>query len=218
MHVQLILGAIMRIVLFLLCFLATSAFAQTATLTPSGDLRTGAALSVQWTGPNGAGDWVGLAPVGSAGSAWVGSSYAYTSAGNPVSFALPAQAGAYELRYVTGASQILASRPVTVTQSPPPSGATLSPMGGLVAGGTLSVGWSGPNGAGDWVGLAPVGSAGSAWVGNSYAYTSSGNPVSFAMPTEGGTYELRYVTAASQILFAIPLTVPAPAQAPAASK
>lgn len=208
----------MRLALVALAFAPLPALAQTATLAPTGALMTGAPMSVQWTGPNGQGDWVGLAPVGSAGSAWVGTSYAYTSAGNPVSFLLPVDPGVYELRYVTGASVVLASQQLSVAQSAPPSGATLSPSGGLVAGGTLSVGWSGPNGQGDWVGLAPVGSAGSAWVGNSYAYTNMGNPVSVTLPAEGGDFELRYVTGTSQILAAIPLTVPAPAQAPAASK
>lgn len=203
---------------FLLMSSALPVLAQSASLAPLGEMRTGNTLSVQWRGPNGQGDWVGLAPVGSPGSAWVGASYAYTSAGNPVSFPLPAEAGAYELRYVTGGSVVLTRQPVTITQSPPPSGATLSPMGGIVAGGTLAVGWSGPNGQGDWVGLAPVGSAGSAWVGNSYAYTNMGNPVSLALPAEGGSYELRYVTGASQILASIPVTIPAPPQAPAATK
>lgn len=206
--------------LFLLMSSALPVLAQSASLAPTGELRSGQTLTVRWTGPNGQGDWVGLAPVGSPGSSWVGTSYAYTNAGNPVSFPLPAEAGSFELRYVTGASVVLASQPLSVAAAAPvaPGQATLSPMGGIVAGGTLAVGWTGPNGQGDWVGLAPVGSAGSAWVGASYAYTNMGNPVSIPLPAEGGSFELRYVTGASQILTSIPVTIPAPPQAPAASK
>ena len=104
--------------LFLLMSSALPVLAQSASLAPTGELRSGQTLTVRWTGPNGQGDWVGLAPVGSAGSAWVGASYAYTNMGNPVSIPLPAEGGSFELRYVTGASQILTSIPVTIPAPP----------------------------------------------------------------------------------------------------
>jgi len=201
----------MRAVLAVLLFLfGSAALAQSASLTVSGDLTAGAQVQVGWSGPDGPGDWIGLAPAGSEGSAWVPGAYAYASSGNPATLALPTAAGAYELRYVTGGSAILAALPVTLSPLAAVSAdgsVSLSPLGGVIGGESLRVDWTGPNGDGDWVGLAPVGSAGSSWVPGAYTYTSGGSPAAIPLPLEGGAYELRYVTGAGTVRAALPLTV-----------
>ncbi|MCB1388928.1 MAG: hypothetical protein KDK12_07280 [Rhodobacteraceae bacterium] len=190
--------------------------AQVAGVEIAGALVAGQQVSVTWTGPNGQNDWVGVAETGAAGSSWVPGSWAYTSAGNPVAVTLPGNPGTYEMRYVTGGSAILAAQTIAVTAPAgapaAPSGpiaatASLQPTGALIGGVSLAVGWTGPNGQGDWIGLAPPGGSGSAWVGTSYAYTNSGNPVSVALPIDGGSFELRYVTGANVVLASIPVTV-----------
>ncbi|GAB1381244.1 hypothetical protein [Pararhodobacter aggregans] len=189
--------------------------AQSAGVEISGPLVAGQSVTVTWSGPNGQNDWVGVAEPGAAGSSWVPGSWAYTSAGNPATVTLPGAGGRYELRYVTGGNEILAAQAIEVAAPAVVSGggglvaatASLQPSGALIGGSPLSVAWSGPNGQGDWIGLAPVGGAGSSWVGSSYAYTNSGNPVSVALPLSGGSFELRYVTGANVVLTAIPITV-----------
>lgn len=184
-------------------------FAQTASVALTGTPVAGTRVDIDWSGPNGQGDWVGLAPVGSPGSAWSGAAYAYTTGGSPASIVLPSEAGAYELRYVTGASAVLASVPVTVAPLPAggTGGASLSPLGALMGGEALSVSWQGPGASGDWIGLARPGTPGSDFVAGSYAYVSAGNPVSIQLPLGGGDYELRYVTADNAILVALPVSV-----------
>lgn len=194
-----------------LCW-AGMAQAQDASVTLTGDLVAGSHVSIAWTGPNGQNDWVGFAEPGATGSSWVSGAWAYTNAGNPLTLTLPVSAGSYELRYVTGGSQVLASELVTLAapqgaSEAAPGGTSLQPVGALIGGAVLSVGWTGPNGQGDWIGLAPVGGAASSWVGSSYAYTSAANPVLFGLPIGGGSYELRYVTGGGEILVSIPLTV-----------
>lgn len=187
---------------------AAVAQAQVAGLSLTGDLTAGNRVTVAWTGPNGQNDWVGIAEPGAAGSSWVTGSWAYTNTGNPLTLALPATPGAYELRYVTGGSAVLASQALTVTTAAPAgTEVTLQPTGALVGGAELSVAWTGPGGQGDWVGLAPAGGAASAWTGTSYAYASAGNPARVPLPIGGGAFELRYVTAQNVVLAALPITV-----------
>ncbi|MCA0207071.1 MAG: hypothetical protein LCH92_22230 [Proteobacteria bacterium] len=186
--------------------------AQEAGVSLTGDLVAGGQVSVTWTGPNGQNDWVGFAEPGAAGSSWVSGAWAYTNMGNPLTLTLPMTAGSYELRYVTGGSEVLAAQAVTLAApaglgATGPGGAALQPVGALMGGAVLSVGWSGPNGQGDWIGLAPVSGAASSWLGSAYAYTSAANPVQIGLPLEGGSYELRYVTGGGQILVSIPLSV-----------
>lgn len=203
----------MKLIVFLmgLCW-AGALQAQVAGVSVTGDLVAGGHVSVAWTGPDGQNDWVGFAEPGAAGSSWVSGAWAYTNAGNPLTLTLPLSAGAYELRYVSGGNEVLAAQAVTLAAPQgaggvAPGEAALQPVGALLGGAVLSVGWSGPNGQGDWIGLAPVGGAASSWVGSSYAYTSAANPVQIGLPIDGGSYELRYVTGGGQILLSIPLTV-----------
>lgn len=190
-----------------LAITATAAQAQVAGLSLSGDLVAGNQVTVAWTGPGGQNDWVGLAEPGAAASSWVSGSWVYTNTGNPVTLTLPGTPGAYELRYVTGGSAILAAQSITVTAPATAADVTLQPTGALIGGAELSVAWTGPGGQGDWIGLAPAGAAASAWTGASYAYASAGNPARVPLPLGGGAYELRYVTAQNVVLAAIPINV-----------
>ncbi|MBO9452683.1 VWA domain-containing protein [Tropicibacter sp. R16_0] len=57
------------------------------------------------------------------------------------------------------------------------------------AGSTLSVGWDGPNEAGDNIQIGLVGDTSYL----SYTYTKDGNPLNLILPPQPGAYELRYV-------------------------
>ena len=77
-----------------------------------GLVRGGMGFSVEWLGPDNAGDYLSIAVIGSDDSAYI--SYAYTGNGSPASFTAPA-GGNYELRYVSGQSEtVLARMPLAV--------------------------------------------------------------------------------------------------------
>jgi hypothetical protein len=71
------------------------------------------AVNVTWEGPGNATDYVVLLPVGSDNSA--NGNYALVSRGPTLKIATPADAGQYELRYVTAGKRLtLGKRPITI--------------------------------------------------------------------------------------------------------
>ena len=79
-----------------------------------------------------------------------------------------------------------------------------------VNGGAAEVGGrrtaQGPDGAGDFISVAPRGSR---WKRKlDWAFTATGSPANLAAPYSRGTYEVRYITGSdSKILEAVPITV-----------
>src|SRR5690606_9962654 len=130
-------------------------------------------------------------------------SYAYTSEGNPVAVRAPGQAGAYEVRYVTGAeSSTLARAPLTVVAA----SASVSAPASAVSGGTGEITWQGPDNSGDFVTIVPAGAEEGTW--SNYAYTNEGNPVHVTAPEEVGAFEVRYVAGVDYATLAsAPLTL-----------
>lgn len=74
--------------------------AANATLAAPGQVTRGTAIPVNWTGPNGAGDYIDLVPAGSTDVTGE-LTYFYTAGSNaPASLTAPDKAGRFELRYV----------------------------------------------------------------------------------------------------------------------
>jgi len=85
-----------------------------ATVEGPEEVAANAQFQVSWTGPNGPGDYVTIVPAGAAANTYL--SYFYTNTGNPGTLLAPADAGEYELWYVTGSEYgIFARAPITVT-------------------------------------------------------------------------------------------------------
>jgi Ca-activated chloride channel family protein len=168
-----------------------------ATLVVPNEARAGSTVSVQWTGPNDYGDFVGVSPVGPR----TYRNYAPTCNGNPIQLVMPTRAGTYEIKYFVGQdNSVLAAAPITVVAAE----ATLVAPNEATSGSTVSVQWTGPNDDGDFVGVCPVGSA---TYGN-YAVTCNGNPAQLVMPTGAGAYEIKYfVGQENSVLAAAPITV-----------
>lgn len=150
----------------------------------------GGTVSVRWTGPSNPTDYVTIVKKGAPEGSYL--HYRYTREGNPLTLNVPVEPGEYELRYSSDASnRTLASRPLTVTGV----SYALEAPSTAVAGGALSVRWTGPGNPRDYITIvrkgAPVGSY------LDYAYTREGNPVSIKLPVEPGEYELRYSTEAA---------------------
>ena len=83
-----------------------------ASVTGPADAATGATFAVEWTGPDGPGDYITIAPAGSPEGTYL--SYFYTYAGPKGTLTAPDESGDYEIRYVTQAGKTLASQPIRI--------------------------------------------------------------------------------------------------------
>ncbi len=146
----------------------------------------GSTIEVSWQGPNSEGDYIAVAAPAALGGESI--HYEYTAAGDPLKLMMPSTAGNYELRYILGeGDRILARSAITIKQVE----ASIAAPDTAPAASTIMVKWQGPDGDGDYIGIAaPEADSGDAIT---YEYTTSGNPVQLKAPSEPGTYELRYI-------------------------
>lgn len=153
-------------------------------LTAPDTAPAGSAVEVGWTGPNAPRDNVQIAHID---GNYI--NYAYTDAGNPLSIRMPIEPGTYELRYSFEDREVIVTRPIEVT----PIKIGLTAPESAIAGSRIEIGWVGPDAPRDNIQIAHVDGG---YI--HYAYTTQGNPVTLEMPSEPGTYELRYSFADSQ--------------------
>lgn len=177
-----------------------------ATLEAADRVAATSGVEVRFTGPADRGDFIGIyraeatADEGERFYAWVAA-----AEDGRVQVPTPAQAGAYELRYVSPLrkSAVLAQRPITVTEV---EGAIEAPAE-VSAGDRVRVKARGPFDSRHWIGFAPVGSD----VGTYLAYQRPTGPeseVELMVPAEPGDYELRYVlNEAERVLVSRPIKV-----------
>jgi Ca-activated chloride channel family protein len=100
---------------------------------------------------------------------------------------MPTEPGTYELRYVANQDRtVLATRVIEVVGHHRQS---LMAPETAVAGSTIEVAWEGPDYANDYIAIARPDDNGY----ENYTYTREGAALDLLMPTEPGTYELRYV-------------------------
>ena len=167
-------------------------------------VAVGARFEVEWTGPNGKGDYVTIVKAGA--TKWTNEPYFYTNtAPSPGALTAPGTAGAYELWYVKGEDDsVLARTPITVSAF---AGTIDGPD--AVAGGTeFEVSWTGPNGPGDYVTIVKAGAE--KWTNEDYFYTTVGPKGTLQAPLEAGAYELMYVSGAGDtIQLRVPIAVTA---------
>ncbi|MCB1573943.1 MAG: VWA domain-containing protein, partial [Xanthomonadales bacterium] len=149
---------------------------------------TGSKVKITARGPVGKYHWIGFAPKGSPITAYL----QYARPTGPVSeieLMPPSEPGDYELRYVLNERErIIATRPVKVVAS----AASVSGPATAMAGDTVKVTASGPEGSGHWIGFAPAGSDAGSY--RDYVRPQGATTEATLMaPTEAGDYELRYV-------------------------
>ncbi|MGI3184046.1 VWA domain-containing protein [Nioella aestuarii] len=154
-----------------------------ATLEAPATAVAGSTVQVYWTGPDHQNDFVA---VGALSDADGYENYAYTRDGSPASLVMPVEPGEYEIRYFLNQDRrVLARHPITVTAVE----ATLEAPASAVAGSTVQVTWTGPDYHNDFIG---VGAMDEPDRYENYAYTRDGSPAALVMPTEPGSYEIRY--------------------------
>ena len=148
-------------------------------------------LEVSWEGPGAELDFVAVAPVGSAGDAYL--DWAPLADGNPVALRAPTAPGDYEVRYLDGTTgEVRARTPLVVTAIP----ITLDVPSTAGAGLRFEVVWTGPGADGDFLTVAEEAAPPDRWY--DWAPVSVGSPVSLAAPSRPGRYEVRYVTGAGR--------------------
>ncbi|HEY0919120.1 vWA domain-containing protein [Devosia sp.] len=157
-----------------------------ATVAAAAEAPLGATIPVDWTGPDAKNDYIAVARPDARGSDY--ENYAYTREGSPAQLLMPAEPGAYEIRYIRHeGAEILARAAITVVEvEASVSGAAEAPLGA-----TIPVDWTGPNEKGDYIAVARPDARGSDY--ENYAYTREGSPARLLMPSEPGDYELRYI-------------------------
>lgn len=158
-----------------------------ASLEAPAEIVLGKPVTIAWSGPDDPGDYVTIVMQGTPDAGY--GNYAETKQGSPLNVTAPATPGEAEVRYVTGQDhRVLARRPLRVL----PAQVSLSAPDEAAGGATISVAWTGPDNAGDYVTVVEPG-ARDADYGN-YRETREGSPLALLMPVEEGEHELRYVS------------------------
>ncbi len=140
----------------------------------------GETVTVEWTGPDYNLDFIAVGEPGE--NNYI--NYTYTRDGNPLGVEMPPEPGNYEIRYTLRQdNEVIARRPITVTAAE----VSLTAPDSAVAGSTVAVDWVGPDYNLDFI---AVGKPGEGY--DNYSYTRDGSPAQVEMPTEPGSYELRY--------------------------
>ncbi len=161
------------------------------TMRPLEEIHAGSDFEVEWTGPNGEGDYLTIVKPDAPDGQY--DSYIHTSYGSPVKLVASIEPGEYELRYQTDRStdsgKVFARTLVTVLEAVP---VFLETAAEVPSGGEFTIEWAGPANDSDFITVttpdAPEGSY------TDYAYTRDGvNPVVVSAPVEPGDYEVRYV-------------------------
>lgn len=167
------------------------------TLQVPATLTGGTLVDIPWTGPDHAGDFIGIGLTGASGSGqW--RSYFETGNGSPARLRIPTKGGAYEIKYFLGQRNTPAlAIPVSVTTPP----ATLDAPTVATAGSTIEITWTGPNYDGDYIGIGKSGASGSGqW--RSYATTADGPVLTLSVPEEAGDYLIQYFVDADRVAIA----------------
>ncbi|MBF9030327.1 VWA domain-containing protein [Rhodobacterales bacterium HKCCE3408] len=165
-----------------------------ATLEAPETVAAGSTIEVAWDGPDYQNDFISVArPDDDTGYV----NYTYTRDGSPLDLLMPSEPGTYEIRYVANQDRtILAARQIEITTV----GATLEAPETTAAGSTIEVAWDGPDYQNDFISVArPDDDTGYV----NYTYTRDGSPLDLLMPSEPGTYEIRYVANQDRTVLAV---------------
>lgn len=172
-----------------------------ATLNAPDQVILGSNVTVEWTGPHNQQDFISIAPHGTPHGKY--DNFSYLNKGSSVVIAAPVTAGDAELRYVSGqGGKVLARRPIKIKFPE----VTLSAPMECISGTTITVVWTGPNNAGDYITIVSKMTADGRY-GN-YTYTSAGPALKLLVPIEAGESELRYMTGqGAKVLARKPITI-----------
>jgi len=159
-----------------------------ASVAVQAEVEAGSQVKVDWTGPDGNGDFISIDGVELEDDAY-GKKYSYTRKGSPLKIDVPQQVGEYQVRYhLARTYRVIASAPLSVIDI----AAELSAPPTVGAGSEFEVGWTGPGYQGDFISVDAL-DGGDREYGNGYGYPREpGKPVVVTAPDDPGNYQLRY--------------------------
>ena len=172
------------------------------TLTAPSEIRAGDKIRLQWTGTVNTNDRIYLAPMGSED----GSKAPYVLVRQKIEadIAAPEDTGLYELRYtLANSTRVVARHAIEVVAADAAlnSGAALTAPDTAAAGSTVDVGWTVDAAGGDQrITLARADQA--IFTLFTAIKTTEGPPVQMPMPSEPGSYELRFLDVSNQAVLA----------------
>ena len=118
--------------------------AEQASLEAPQTVAAGSRFNVAWQGPGANNDWITIVKPEAKDRSY--KSYAYARQPN-IELTAALEPGNYEIRYVMAGKEVLARRPIVVTDVT----ATIAGPAQAQAGETITVGWTGPAERGDWI-------------------------------------------------------------------
>ena len=173
-----------------------------ATITAPAEGEVGSEITIEWTGPDYDGDYIGIGKPDAVGNArW--ENFIYTDDSSPAKLTVPTAQGDYLIQYFLGQDRtVLVSVPFTAIEV---SGTITAPAE-AEAGSEISVSWTGPDYDGDYIGIGKPDAVGNArW--ENFFYTDDGSPAKLTVPTEPGNYLIQYFLGQDrEILTTIPFT------------
>lgn len=157
------------------------------TLTAPPEVVAGSSVTVSWTGPNNPGDYLTLVPASLPDGQY--GNYTNTSKGPSFVVTAPITAGEAELRYMTGqGAKVLQRIPVRVVAAK----IDLAALAAASAAFKVTITWTGPNNAGDYITIVPQSLPDGRYAG--YTNTDRGSPLTVVAPKEAGLAEIRYMS------------------------
>ncbi|MEM9080451.1 MAG: VWA domain-containing protein [Verrucomicrobiota bacterium] len=174
----------------------------TATVSGPDKVVAGSNVSVQWTGPGYAGDFITIVSKDTPEKKYA--KYAYTkNAEETVQVLAPMDPGPAEIRYLLGQNRkTLVRVPISIEAAQ----VTLAAEASAEAGTNVKVTWTGPDNPGDFITIVPKNHPEKKYA--KYAYSRSGSPADILAPEESGDYEIRYLAGQDRrTLFRVPIKV-----------
>jgi Ca-activated chloride channel family protein len=189
--------------------------AAAVTLAAPAEAIAGAVVTVEWTGPANAGDFITIVPKTKPDGEYA--NYDSPSVGGPAKITAPIEAGDCEIRYTSGQGhRVLARCAIRIVAAV----VTLSGPAEAKAGSVVVVEWTGPANAGDYVTIVPATAADGEYGG--YDSPHPGTPAKVAAPPTAGDCEIRYISGQGRKVLArrplrvvaVPITLHAPDRVP----
>jgi Ca-activated chloride channel homolog len=176
----------------------------TATLNSPAKASILSQITVNWTGPGDAGDYLTISRKHATG--YTDYDFARVDKSKPtVVLSAPATPGAYAVRYISLPREpsVLAVRPIEITDLL----ANIDAPASVSISQRVTVRARGPVAAGSWVGFAPKGSPAGAYLDYARPDKPDGE-LTITAPAKAGEYELRYViNETERVLFTRPIQV-----------
>ncbi len=161
----------------------------------------GAEVLVSWSGPANKGDYLTVAEDTQSPKEYF--SYRYVKAGEATKLRLPAKAGIYQIRYISGQNKtIWANAPVEIQM---PTISITAPKA-TIAGTLLKLKWEGPANRGDYISIAETETQGKSYL--TYRYLKANTQAELKAPQAPGEYVIRYVSGAdNSVWYESPISV-----------